>query len=256
LKDAVDYLDSTPVAVVAVNFMRRDAHLLLPAGRAHTDWEQQQVLRAQHELEQAMAVDRVASLLAAEALPRGIPPRPMAETLRNDFERSASRLLQFGVGAVALGGWALRRWFRRRPRDCGRCGPPRRLLDEAADDAHLTDGQRTEERVKSVDCGVWWCEPCNDALVLDSSRWFSGHSRCPSCRNRTRRSCTTTIHHAPEQSEGRLRIDEACEHCPHQNSFERTTAQLTRSSSSSIDSSASSSFGGGGSSGGGSSSSW
>jgi uncharacterized membrane protein YgcG len=266
LRDTVDHQASTPVAVVAANVARREVRVLLPAARVQGEWEQRQVVEAEAQSSATLEVDRVAALLssgrfASEALARGIPPRPMGEALREGFERFRTAI--FGTFAALFFGavWAFRRWWRRRPRNCEECGNPRQLLGEAADDEHLTAGQKTEESVGSVDYDVWWCGRCRDALVLDYSSWFSGHSKCPQCSNRTRKSATTTVQRATEYSGGVERIDESCAHCSYRNSYTRTTARLTRSSSrsswsSSSRSSSSSSFGGGRSSGGGSSGSW
>lgn len=266
LRDRVHPLASTPPAVVAVNLARGDVRLLLPYARVTDDWERQQVREAEASASQLVRTDVVAALtavarFATTALTRGIPPKPLGQALDDGFRRF--RGVVYGTfGAFFLGGFvALRRWLRRRPRDCKACGRARQRLGEAEDDAHLSAGQKTEEAIGSVDYDVWWCGFCRDALVLDYSSWFSGHSRCPQCSNRTRTSSTTTLQHATEYSGGLQRIDERCAHCSYTNSYTRTTARLSSSSSSSSSSwssssSSGSSFGGGSSSGGGSSGSW
>lgn len=266
LSDKVDHLDSTPVAVVSVNLARRRVHVRLPPARVQGAWELQKVAEAEVVAQQALGVDRVAGLLSAGrfasgALVRGIPPKPMGQALEDGFRRYRAILFSTGGGGLLVGLWALKRWLRRRPRSCKACGSPRQLLGEGEDDAHLSAGQQTEESVGSVDYDVWWCGRCDDVLVLDYSSWFSGHSKCPQCHNRTRTSRTTTLQRATEYSGGLERIDESCAHCSYTNSYTRTTARLQRSSSrssswSSSSRSSSSSFGGGRSSGGGSSGSW
>ncbi|MEW6432857.1 MAG: TPM domain-containing protein [Myxococcota bacterium] len=272
LRDRVDHHSSTPVAVVAANAARGEVKVLLPAERVPGEWERLKVLEAEAIASARLGTDLVRALtgaagFATEALRTGVPPKPMGQALEDGFRRHRGAVT-VTFGAFLLGGvWALRRWLRRRPRDCEACGRPRQLLGEAEDDAHLSAGQKAEERVGSVDYDVWWCGSCRDALVLDYSSWFSSHSRCPRCRNRTRSSRTTTVQRATEYSGGLERIDESCAHCSYTNSYTRTTARLQRTktsssswSSSSWSSSSSpsspSSFGGGRSSGGGSSGSW
>ena len=159
-----------------------------------------------------------------------------------------------GVGLVGLagGGFALRRYLRRRPRKCKRCGQPRLLLDEVGDDQHLDEGQRSEERFKSVDYDVWYCVPCEDTLVLRYGRWFSGRTSCAKCRYKTALSKSQTLVAATYDHGGVVKVTETCGHCNHVRSFKRSTPRRQRSSSSS----GGSSFGGGSSSGRGSSGSW
>lgn len=270
LRDHVDHQASTPVAVVAANLTARQVVLVLPPERVRDEWERQKVADAAASSASALEVDPVAGLLSSgrfvsEVLVHGVAPKPMGQALEEGFERYQGAV--FGTfGGLFIGGlFVFRRWLRRRPRTCKGCGNPRQLLGEAEDDAHLSSGQKTEESVSSVDYDVWWCGRCSDALVLDYSSWFSGHSRCPQCANRTRTSSTTTLQRATEHSGGLERIDERCAHCSYKNSHTRTTARLQRSSSSSSSRSwsssssssrSSSSFGGGRSSGGGSSGSW
>ena len=54
-------------------------------------------------------------------------------------------------------------------------------LGEDADDARLTPGQRTEERVRSVDYDAWVCgrPGCDGHLVVPYARWWSGRTACP-----------------------------------------------------------------------------
>jgi uncharacterized protein len=160
-----------------------------------------------------------------------------------------------GAGALVLGGAGLRRWLRRRPRICKRCAQPRQLLNEHADDAHLDEGQRREERLGSVDYDVWWCASCEDAQVERYGSLLTSYSKCPQCTYKTKSESTTTLESATYDHGGRVLVDVSCKHCSYHRSFTRSTPKRTRPSSSSS-SSGGSSFGGGRSSGGGSSGSW
>ncbi len=164
-------------------------------------------------------------------------------------------LMGAGLGLVgaAGGGIVLSRYLRRRPRKCKTCGQPRLLLDEVGDDQHLEQGQRAEEQFKSVDYDVWYCVPCEDALVLRYGRWFSGRTTCAKCSYKTALSRSVTLVHATYDHGGLVEVTESCGHCNYVRTFKRSTPRRQRSSSSS---SGSSSFGGGSSSGRGSSGSW
>jgi uncharacterized membrane protein YgcG len=160
-----------------------------------------------------------------------------------------------GLGAVAL--WGARQWLRRRPRTCKVCRQKRQRLDEGADDAHLDEGQRQEERLDSVDYDVWYCETCDDALVIPWQR-LSSHRPCKQCKYRTVTESCLTLVHATYDHGGKVQITLECAHCSHVETYTRSTPQKTQSTSSgsSSSSSSSSSFGGGSSSGGGSSGRW
>ena len=160
-----------------------------------------------------------------------------------------------GLGAAGAGGlgglaFAARRWLRRRPRRCDRCGSGMVRLDEARDDAHLSPAELKEESIESVDYDVWACQGCSGVTKLRYGAWFTRYAKCPKCGAKTKSDTTTTLVEATYSSGGRVRIDEHCEFCGYRNSYERTTPKKTRSSSSS------SSFGGGSSSGRGSSGRW
>ena len=159
------------------------------------------------------------------------------------------------LGAVGLAGRAL---YRRRPRKCQKCGGERTRLDEAEDDTHLDAGQRREESVGSVDYDVWWCNPCEDAIVERYGAFFTRYARCAQCRFVTADKTTRTVLAATYDHGGQVEVTLSCKHCGHVSHSRHSTPRLTRSSSSSSSSSSrgGSSFGGGRSSGGGSSGSW
>ena len=257
----VGVLSKKPTAIIAVNLGRADAAIVLPPSAVRSSWDRQQVDAARAELLRAVQLDRVAAMLAAQrfaqtAMTTGIPPRPMGDVLHEGLQRNKAAFTWGGGGFLVVGLLGLRRWNRKRVRVCKDCKTPRTLLDESADDEHLHDGQQTEESIGSVDYDVWWCERCDDVLVLRYSAWFSGYSNCPQCNNSTKSSNSTTLRSATRYSEGLKRIDEKCAHCSYRNSYTRTIPRLPEPSTSSSSSSGSSSFGGGRSSGGGSSGSW
>lgn len=156
------------------------------------------------------------------------------------------------VGAVGVAGRAL---LRRRPRRCQKCRNPRARLDEDADDAHLMPGQVREEQLGSVDYDVWWCEPCQDAVVERYGTLFTRHVRCKKCRYVTANKTSRTIRSATYASGGEIEVTVRCTNCHHTATSRHATPKLTRSTSSSSFSGSSSSSGGR-SSGGGSSGRW
>jgi uncharacterized protein len=188
----------------------------------------------------------------------GPPVRSTAEVVAAGAKAHATALFSL-LGATGLGGlFALKRYLRRRPRRCLHCNSMRELLNEQADDVHLTAGQKKEEQLASVDYDVWWCAACRDALVLSYQAWFSGYSKCAKCAQVTAASQSQTLVSATYDHGGTVQVTETCKFCNHVRSYQRHTARLTRSSTSSSSSSrsSSSSFGGGSSSGRGSSGSW
>jgi uncharacterized protein len=201
-----------------------------------------------------------------------LPAQPVtAPTSPPPRDDGDNPLLLFGsLGMIGAGGTgALALWTKRRRRRCAQCKIDMTALDEQADDAHLSDSERAEERVGSVDYEVLVCSRCNATRTLRHGKWFSGYSTCSGCKAKTLRSWSRTISAATTYSEGQVEVNEQCAHCNYQNSYIRTTARLadTSSSSSSSDSSSStfsssssssssSGFSGGSSSGGGAGSSW
>lgn len=262
LVSQVAALSAAHFSVITYDVGTASARIWLPEDVVPGEWEQQQRDLAVYELQSAAVGDPVAGLVAAQqfaqqALVQGVPPKPMSTVLAQGFDEHSGKVSIAGGGfLLGLLMW-VRRWFRNRPRSCAQCNVPMQRLDEQADDAHLTDKQLTEERLKSVDYDVWHCGRCDGVLVLDYSRWFSGYSSCTSCSTKAMSSTSTTLRHATEYSTGEVRVDQHCKHCNYRNSYTRTTPRITRSSSSSSSSSSrSSSFGGGSSSGRGSSGSW
>lgn len=154
--------------------------------------------------------------------------------------------------AAVFGGSALiyKRVRRNLPRRCPKDGSRMSRLNEYQDDAHLYDGQRTEEHLKSVDYDVWTCGECDHVTIEAYRSWFTRYGACRLCNYRTLQGDTTILNHATTSATGLKRIDYYCKNCTAEYS---ETKVISRKSSSS---SGGSSFGGGSSSGGGASGSW
>ena len=122
-----------------------------------------------------------------------------------------------GIGVIGLSGAGLlmRARRRRRERTCDTCKLEMRLLDEVEDDKHLEPGQRTEEAVGSVNHLVYICAGCQFSRTVARARWFSGHSRCSSCRYKTLTTQSHTIVHATYDHGGQVLVTEECRHCGH-----------------------------------------
>lgn len=194
-------------------------------------------------------------------------------------EPSRGLQLLAGLGAVGgvggLGAFAVRR----RSRKCRKCGALRQVLDEEADDAHLSEGQRAEEKVGSVDHIILYCAACEAFEHRSNNRFFSRRIACNGCKNRTAINQTRVIRAPTYSSSGLAEVTTTCAFCPHTATSRHSLAKLTPPSSSSSSSSSSSrssysssssssssrsssssssskSSGGGRSSGGGAGSSW
>jgi len=93
------------------------------------------------------------------------------------------------TGAIII--W--RRWRRHRPRRCPVHETKMYRIDEFADDEHLDEGQRLEERLESVDYDVWRCDTCGHVTVEAYKAWFSSYCSCPSCHYRTFEGADTVL---------------------------------------------------------------
>lgn len=144
------------------------------------------------------------------------------------------------------------RWFTRK---CGACGTAMQQLPEAADDAHLSGSQRTEERLGSVDHRVFLCPRCGKIEQLARRAWFTRYSDCRSCHSRAMSSVSRTLTAATRYSTGLAEVTETCQNC-NQVRTERRVLPVLPPPSSSSSSSSGSSYGGGRSRGGGASGRW
>jgi uncharacterized protein len=144
--------------------------------------------------------------------------------------------------------------FRRLPRTCSECGVtiPEKL-GETVDDEFLDAGQRTEEKIKSVDYDIWKCSSCGNHMIEE----YEGDvfaSDCPKCKYKTYQlTKSVTIRSATTSSSGLAKDYYNCNHCKHSEVKDRIIPQIQKSSSGGSSGSRSSSGGGGGSFGGGSS---
>jgi len=197
-------------------------------------------------------VDAIAARLAAD--------EGLAEANANGEETSSgdSRsplpllLIPGGIGATFASIFGVRRWRRRRPRTCPRCGLTMQRLAEADDDAHLEHGQRVEEKVKSVDYDVWACS-CGERLIIPYKKLFTSYSECRECHRRTAKAKRHTLRAATTSSTGSARDDFRCRACKARWEVLVTLPVISTSSGGSGGSSGGggSSFGGSGSTSGG-----
>ena len=143
-------------------------------------------------------------------------------------------------------------------------GNEMRLLDEKQDNAYLTDAQKMEEALQSVDYDVW-AEKGGKAFKLHGVLLSSKYSHCPKCNTMAYYlESDRTIESATYSSSGIGLKTYACKFCHYQQQKEYTIPQKSRPSSSSgssgssgsSSSSSGSSWGGGSSGGGGAGSSW
>jgi uncharacterized protein len=171
------------------------------------------------------------------------------------FDAVKLLLWPIGAGLAGFGIWMWRKWVRYHPRRCPVDREHMILLAEHWDDKHLNEGERTEEKLKSVDYDVWYCEKCEHVTIEAYKSWFSRYSACRNCGYKTLEGTTTILHQATKSTTGSKRIDYSCRNCDEQYSVTKVIPMVTESSSSSSGG-GSSSFGGGSSSGGGASGSW
>lgn len=171
-----------------------------------------------------------------------------------------------GASLASVGAWFvnLKRYRRYGPHGCSKCSTPLELLSEQKDDTKLTEVQRLEEKLGSVDYDVWFCPAC---LHNDTERYlrpFSGFRDCSECGARTyKEDPQVTERAATRTSEGWARIDGRCVACNHKTSRSVLLPRIRTSSSSGSGSfggfgggGGGSSFGGGSSGGGGASGGW
>jgi uncharacterized protein len=172
-----------------------------------------------------------------------------------------------GLGVAGMTTFGARKYLRYHGRRCPGCRGDMTRLGEAADDEHLTQGERAEEQLGSVDYDVWACGTCRETLKFRYGALFTRFSRCPQCQAKTKSKTKHTIRVATYAQGGLVEVEESCRNCSHRHSRTHSTPVLTdtTAASTSIWSSSGSSgasgsfdsgFSGGHSSGGGASGGW
>ena len=142
-------------------------------------------------------------------------------------------------------------------------------LEESEEDEYLSQGQITEERIKSIDYDVWVTSSHSEILILGYKDWINKYKRCPKCAHKTYfKEYDKTVRAATYASSGSGQRKYYCENCNHQKITNYKIPRLVKSKTtysrggsswgggSSWSGGGGSSFGGGFSGGGGSSSGW
>lgn len=119
-----------------------------------------------------------------------------------------------------------------RPKRCPKGHGPMKRLSEAADNAHLEEGQRLEENIGSIDYDVWACATCDAVRVIPRQKWFSGYETCPKCKRRTVKRSSRQLAAPTYASTGTRQVSLECRNCKYAHQFDEVIPQLTRSSSS------------------------
>lgn len=140
----------------------------------------------------------------------------------------------------------LKQRYRNMIRFSGKTGELLHKLDESEEDKFLTQGQITEEIIRSVDYDVWIDDQSVDSLILGYRPLFSKYSKCPKCGYSTYiQDYDRTVVAATTYSSGSGERKNSCRNCKHEVIQKYTIARIQKSSTTSS---------GGWSSGGGSSS--
>ena len=169
-------------------------------------------------------------------LPAPAPLTPRLVAGAAPRQRSPVGLLAWlfgGTGGIGAGIFAARKFWRYRGRRCAGCGAPMTRLSEVADDEHLTQGERIEERLGSADYDVWACGVCGKTKKIRYGALFSRYSRCAQCRAKTKSSVKRTIRAATYSQPGLIEIEDFCHNCSHRNTRTHSTPLLTDTSAAS-----------------------
>ncbi|NQD37314.1 TPM domain-containing protein [Permianibacter sp. IMCC34836] len=156
--------------------------------------------------------------------------------------RSLWAKLALPAGAGGIGWQWFRRWRRHQARQCRQCQAAMVRLSEVADDRYLEAGQKTEERVGSVDYDVWKCTRCAAYHVIDYPSLLTRFHRCDGCGRRTSQQQSRSV------IGNQVTTTFRCRHCQH---IQQTFSTVRESTSG-----ASAGFGGGSSGGGGATGRW
>ncbi len=157
-----------------------------------------------------------------------------------------------------------KRIYRNHPRKCKDCAGRMTKLTEQQEDAYLSDGQKIEETLRSVDYDVWQCESCRAVEMWFYLNSSSKYEPCPKCKTIAYHFISRrTVVGATYSSSGSGEQIHGCKFCGYQQKSTYTIPRLEHSASTSDNSFGSSgssssggSWGGGRSGGGGASSTW
>ena len=137
------------------------------------------------------------------------------------------------------------RYRRRRPRRCPRGHGFMRLIEDSADEPYLAEGERLEEKLRSVDYDIWLCDVCGHRTKFYRRRWFTSYQKCPRCNHRTVKVSKRTTVRATTSHAGLEHVTESCHFCGWAKEYDRTIPKISTSSSSGSGGSSSRSSGGG-----------
>ncbi|MFN3690310.1 MAG: TPM domain-containing protein, partial [Fimbriimonadales bacterium] len=170
---------------------------------------------------------------AYEPMPSTTPylrPTPI-DTSPTDYEPPAFPFLPLG-GLLAMGAGVgiLALALRERPLKCPVCLKPMRLLDETADDEYLTELQRTEEQLGSVNYFVWQCDHCGMLEIHPRVALLNTYRKCPQCKGYTVRETARVVRPATYTSSGLEVVAYTCENprCDYHEEKERRLPRLER----------------------------
>lgn len=165
---------------------------------------------------------------------------------------SILNLVPIGASLFFINRW-IGNSLRNNPRICPACKNKMSKLSEKADNAHLSPGEISEEKIFSVDYDIWKCNSCN-TVTKEQYRGTNPASTCEKCHFKTYRNISVqVIREATYEHGGEELRNYECAHCHLFESKRVSTPKLQRSSSSSDGGSSS---GGSSWSSGGSSGSW
>lgn len=133
---------------------------------------------------------------------------------------------------VIMAALIIKKYLRNRPRISKKTGMAMKKLDEEADDAYLTDGQRSEEAAGSIDYDVWVTEEGDDVLIIPHKKWFTKYKQCPKCNFKTYfLKSDVTLVKASYSSAGTGERTYVCRNCNFVNKQQYGIPKLVRSSS-------------------------
>lgn len=132
-----------------------------------------------------------------------------------------------GFGVLAYLVFLAARARRRKIERCPACKAQMVLLDEVADDAHLSEGERREEALGSIDYRVYVC-PQDQTTTIRKDDGVANLDQCPKCRFMTLRRTSKTLEEANYDRGGTVLVTETCEHCDFRKERTRKTRPRTR----------------------------